>query len=61
MFLSMVAPMMRTLPHIVAAGVAVVISIAAASIPYSLGLLVAGIAGMMAGAQVDLWLERRAP
>ena len=53
--------MMRTLPHIVAAGVAVVISIAAASIPYSLGLLVAGIAGMMAGAQVDLWLERRAP
>ncbi len=60
-FLSMVAPMMRTLPHIVAAGVAVVISIAAASIPYSLGLLVAGIAGMMAGAQVDLWLERRAP
>ena len=60
-FLSMVAPMMRTLPHLVAAGVAVVISLAAAGIPYSLGLLVAGITGMMAGARAEIWLERRAP
>ncbi|WP_299587949.1 AzlC family ABC transporter permease [uncultured Tateyamaria sp.] len=60
-FLSMVAPMMRTLPHLIAAGVAVVVSLLAASIPYSLGLIVAGALGMMAGAQAELWLKGRAP
>ena len=42
-------------------GARVVISLAAAGIPYSLGLLVAGITGMMAGARAEIWLERRAP
>ncbi|WP_299141843.1 AzlC family ABC transporter permease [uncultured Tateyamaria sp.] len=60
-FLSMVAPMMRTLPHLIAAGVAVVVSLLAAGIPYSLGLIVAGALGMMAGAQAELWLKGRAP
>lgn len=58
-FLSMVAPMMRTLPHLIAATVAIVVSLIAASIPYSLGLIVAGLAGMMAGAQAEVWLQRR--
>ena len=58
-FLSMVAPMMRTLPHLVAAAVAIVVSLLAASIPYSLGLMVAGALGMMAGAQAELWLKGR--
>ena len=58
-FLSMVAPMMRTLPHLIAAAVAVVVALLAASIPYSLGLIVAGTAGMMAGAQAELWLKAR--
>ena len=58
-FLSMVAPMMRTLPHLVAAGVAVVVSLLAVPVPYSLGLLIAGISGMAAGAQTELWLQRR--
>ena len=58
-FLSMVAPMMRTLPHLVAAGVAVVVSLLTAPVPYSLGLLIAGLGGMMAGAQCELWLDRR--
>ena len=57
--LSMVAPMMRTLPHHVAAGVAVVVSLLAVPVPYSLGLLIAGISGMAAGAQTELWLQRR--
>lgn len=56
-FLSMVAPMMRTLPHLIAAGVAVAVSLVAVSIPYSLGLIVAGSLGMMAGAQAELWLK----
>ena len=58
-FLSMVAPMMRTLPHLIAAAVAVVVSLIAVNIPYSLGLIVAGSAGMMAGAQAEVWLQRR--
>lgn len=58
-FLAMIAPMFRTLAHVVAALVAVVVSLLCAGVPYSLGLIIAGIAGMMAGAQVELWLERR--
>ena len=55
----MIAPMFRTLAHVVAALVAVVVSLLAAGIPYSLGLMVAGVAGMMAGAQTELWQERK--
>ena len=59
-FLAMIAPMFRTLAHVVAAFVAVAVSLPAVGIPYSLGLIVAGVAGMMAGAQTELWLDRRA-
>ena len=58
-FLAMIAPMFRTAAHVVAALVAVVVAILAAGVPYSLGLIIAGIAGMMAGAQTEIWLERR--
>ncbi|WP_299747217.1 AzlC family ABC transporter permease [uncultured Tateyamaria sp.] len=60
-FLSMVAPMVRTLPHLVAATVAVIVGLLAVSVPYSLGLIIAGAAGMMAGAQAELWLKGRTP
>lgn len=60
-FLSMVAPMVRTLPHLIAATVAVIVGLLAVSVPYSLGLIIAGTAGMMAGAQAELWLKGRAP
>lgn len=58
-FLAMIAPMFRTLAHVVAALAAVIVSLICAGVPYSLGLIIAGVAGMMAGAQVELWLERR--
>ncbi|WP_299648109.1 AzlC family ABC transporter permease [uncultured Tateyamaria sp.] len=58
-FLSMVAPMVRTLPHLIAAVVAVVVGLLAVSVPYSLGLIIAGSAGMMAGAQAELMLKGR--
>lgn len=58
-FIAMIAPMLRTLPHLVAAGVAVLVSLLGAGIPYSLGLIVAGMCGMMAGAQTELWLTRK--
>ncbi|MGB5866176.1 MAG: AzlC family ABC transporter permease [Sulfitobacter sp.] len=59
-FLAMIAPMFRTLAHVVAALVAVVVALLAAGVPYSLGLIIAGAAGMIAGAQTELWLERKA-
>lgn len=58
-FLAMVAPMLRTPAHIVAAFVSVVVSLLAAGVPYSLGLIIAGICAMIAGAQTEVWLARR--
>ncbi|MFC6639223.1 branched-chain amino acid ABC transporter permease [Sulfitobacter sp. JBTF-M27] len=58
-FLAMIAPMFRTLAHVVAAFVAVVVSLLAVGVPFSLGIIIAGVAGMVAGAQAELWLERR--
>lgn len=60
-FLTMIGPMLRTPAHIVACLVAVATSLPAAALPYNLGLIVAGIAGMVAGAQAELWLERHRP
>ncbi|MHA6263356.1 AzlC family ABC transporter permease [Arenibacterium sp. CAU 1754] len=58
-FLAMIAPMLRTLAHVIAALVAIIVALFAAAIPYNLGLLVAGAAGMMAGAHAELVLSRR--
>ena len=58
-FIAMIAPMFRTPAHVVAAFTAVLVSLPATQIPYSLGLMVAGVAGMMAGAQTELWLARK--
>ena len=60
-FLSMVAPLLRTLPHLAAAATAIVVSLLAAEVPHSLGLLIAGISGMIVGAQVELWTKRAQP
>ncbi|MCX7558799.1 AzlC family ABC transporter permease [Sulfitobacter sp. F26204] len=57
-FLAMIAPMFRTLPHVVAALVAVVVSLLAAGVPYSLGIMIGGLAGMLAGAALEKQLEQ---
>ncbi|MGJ5618242.1 AzlC family ABC transporter permease [Sulfitobacter sp. MF3-043] len=58
-FLAMIAPMFRTLAHVIAAFVAVIVSLLVVDLPYSLGLIVAGVSGMIAGAQAEVWAERR--
>ncbi|MBE0454976.1 AzlC family ABC transporter permease [Roseovarius autotrophicus] len=58
-FLAMIGPMLRTPAHVVAALVSVTLALVFAWLPYNLGLLVAGIAGMMAGAQAEMTFERR--
>lgn len=57
-FLAIIAPALRTPAHVTAALVAVAAALALAGLPYNLGLPLAGLLGMMAGAQVELWTER---
>jgi len=59
-FLAMIGPMLRTPAHMAAAAVSVTFAIGFAWVPYNLGLMIAGIGGMITGAQIELWTERRA-
>lgn len=52
-FLAIVAPGLRTLAHVVAAGVAIVLALVLAGLPYNAGLLVAAAVAMAAGAEVE--------
>lgn len=52
-FLAMVAPGLRTLPQVAAAGTSVALALLLAAVPYSLGLLVAAAAAMAVGAEVE--------
>ena len=58
-FLAMIAPLLRTAAHVAAAGVSVALSLALAFVPYNGGLLIAAVAAMVTGAQVEAWTERR--
>lgn len=58
-FLAMIAPMLRSIPHLVAAGVSVALALALAFLPSGLGLMIAAVGAMAAGAQTELWLARR--
>lgn len=58
-FLSMVAPMIRSLPHLAAAIVAIVVSLVCISVPYSLGLIIAGLSGMAVGSHTEVWLNAK--
>ncbi|MBB93657.1 MAG: branched-chain amino acid transporter AzlC [Rhodobacteraceae bacterium] len=58
-FTAIVAPMLRTPAHIAAAFVSVSVAILAAGVPHNLGLILAGLAGMITGAVVETEIERR--
>ncbi len=58
-FLAMIGPTLRTPAHIVACFTAIVVALPAAALPFNLGLFVAGISGMAAGARTELWLARK--
>lgn len=58
-FLALIGPMLRTPAHVIAALTAIAVALLAAGLPYNLGLLAAGAAGMAAGARAEIWLERR--
>ncbi|ETD86051.1 AzlC family ABC transporter permease [Rhodobacter capsulatus] len=58
-FLAMIAPMLRSLPHLVAAAVSIVMALAFSVLPAGTGLILAALCAMAAGAQTELWLIRR--
>ena len=52
-FLAIIMPMLRTPAHVAAALVSVLSALVFAFLPYNLGLLMAGVLGMMTGAEVE--------
>ncbi|WP_323021484.1 AzlC family ABC transporter permease [Pararhodobacter sp.] len=60
-FIALIGPMLRTLAHVAAAFVSVVVALGLAFLPYSLGLLVAALAAMVTGALVEVWTEKNRP
>ncbi len=58
-FLAIIAPALRTLPHVLAAFTSVVGALLLSWVPFSLGLIIAAIIAMMVGAWSEKWLEGR--
>jgi len=56
-FIALTAPMMRSLPHFLAALVSIIGALALAWVPYSLGLIIAAIFAMAVGAEVERRLQ----
>ncbi len=57
-FLAMVGPMLRTVAHMAAAFVSMVVGLALIALPSGLGLLIAAGCAMAVGAAVETWMER---
>ena len=58
-FLAMIGPALRSLAHVAAAVVSVVGALALSFLPSGVGLMIAALAAMVTGAQVELWSARR--
>ncbi|MGG7566315.1 AzlC family ABC transporter permease [Rhodovulum sp. DZ06] len=56
-FCAVAAPMLRGLPNLLAAGVAIVIALLLAGLPYNAGLIVAALVGMGVGAFTELRMD----
>ena len=52
-FLSIAAPMLKSAAHIGAATTSVVVALLLSSLPFSLGLLIAGATAMLVGAEIE--------
>jgi predicted branched-subunit amino acid permease len=59
-FLALVAPALRTAAHIFAALTSVTMALLLAGLPWNLGLLAAGLSGMIVGAEIERRMTRRA-
>lgn len=57
-FLAICAPMLRSIPHVIAAGVSIAAALLLAWLPYGTGLLAAACLAMAAGTLAEILLER---
>jgi 4-azaleucine resistance transporter AzlC len=55
-FIALIAPLLRTVPHILTAIVSIIAAVALTWVPYNLGLIIAAIMAMMVGAFTELKL-----
>ena len=60
-FLSMVAPMLKSLAHVAAAVVSIIVALSLAGLPAGSGLLIAAVCAMVTGGVVETWTERAKP
>ena len=60
-FLSVVAPMMKTLAHVAAAFTSIILALVLAFLPFSSGLLVAAAAAMLVGSEVERRTQPQTP
>lgn len=58
-FLALVAPAIKSLPHLLAAFLSAVLTILFFWMPSGIGLLIAAAIAMMAGAELEAWLEKQ--
>ncbi|MFV0293203.1 MAG: AzlC family ABC transporter permease [Paracoccus sp. (in: a-proteobacteria)] len=58
-FLAMIAPALRTLPHVTAATIAVILSLVLAELPAGVGTMIAAFWAMLAGAGAETLMQRR--
>ncbi|SHI05917.1 AzlC family ABC transporter permease [Marivita hallyeonensis] len=58
-FIALTAPLLRSLPHVVAALTSCAMAIAFGWVPWSLGIIFAALIAMAVGAQTELYLKRR--
>ena len=58
-FLALVAPLLRSIPHLLAAFTSVLFTLLFADFPFSSGLLVAGVMALAVGYLSEVWLEKR--
>ena len=59
-FIALTAPLLRSLPHIIAALTSCAMAVAFAWVPWSLGIVIAALIAMAVGAQAELFLKRQA-
>ncbi len=60
MFLALIGPMLRSIPHYVAAFCSVAFALGLAWMPFGLGLLVAAFIAIIVASMVEVWLARKA-
>lgn len=59
-FIALSAPAMRSFPYFVAGVVSIAVTLALAFIPFKLGLMIAAVLAMIAGARTESWMKGRA-